>query len=109
MQVNKSNVLDQEYTLSVGIPETDFGVKRMCCHDGGTFYLLINQIARVCVEGTDAIAGLIVINALVGEWVLRAGLRPIFLRPSAVVERQTHLGKTQRVFLDVAQLVLKLV
>ena len=81
--------MDQEYTLSVGIPETDFGVLPRRWH-----FLFVDKPDRPCVEGTDAIAGLIVINALVGEWVLRAGQRPIFC------DRLSSKGKTQRVFLD---------
>ena len=79
----------------------------MCCHDSGTFCLLINQIPRVCVEGPRCHSRSHRHQCFGGR--VDASCRSVsnLLRPLAVVERQTHLGKKQHVFLDFAEFVLK--
>ena len=77
MKVYRPIILNQVDTFRLWVAFANLSVKRMQCDDLA-FHLLVNDIPRVGIQGTDPITRFLGVIALTRQGIFRAGLRPVF-------------------------------
>ena len=91
MKVYRTIILNQVDTFCFWVVVANLCVKRMQCDDCAGFHLLVNDIPRVGIQRTDAIASFLRPMTLTCQGVLRAGLCPVFCHRRLEIETKLIL------------------
>ena len=81
MKVYRTIILNQVDTFRLWVAFANLCVKRMQCDDCAAFHLLVNDIPRVGIQGTDPITRFLGVIALTRQGIFRA----VFVQSFATV------------------------